>query len=75
MSVQNLIIYKFKGLYHILEELNSDLNFNVIFVDNESSLNEKIKNLNNFLIVSNKKNTDLNNQFILENKPIIFLNL
>ena len=70
MSVQNLIIYKFKGLYHILEELNSDLNFNVIFVDNESSLNEKIKNLNNFLIVSNKKNTDLNNQFILENKPI-----
>ncbi|WP_440655123.1 winged helix-turn-helix domain-containing protein [Candidatus Pelagibacter sp. HIMB1506] len=70
MSVQNLIIYKFKGLYHILEELNSDLNFNVIFADNESSLNEKIKNLNNFLIVSNKKNTDFNNQFILENKPI-----
>ena len=33
-------------------------------------MNEKIKNLNNFLIVSNKKNTDLNNQFILENKPI-----
>ena len=70
MSVQNLIIYKFRSLYHILEELNSDLNFNIIFADNERSLNEKIKNLNNSLILSNKKNADLNNQFILENKPI-----
>ena len=33
MSVQNLIIYKFKGLYHILEELNSDLNFNLKFIE------------------------------------------
>ena len=70
MSVHNLIIYKFRGLYHVLEELNSQLNFNVIFVDNQSSLNEKIKNLNNFLIVSDKKHTGLNDQFILENKPI-----
>ena len=70
MSVQNLIIYKFKGLYQILEELNSDLNINVISLDNEKSLKEKIKHLNSFLIISNKKYLSLNNQFILENKPI-----
>ena len=70
MSVQNLIIYKFKSLYHVLDELKSDLNVNVISVDNENSLNEKIKNLNNFLVISNEKHSDLNNQFILENKPI-----
>ena len=70
MSVQNLIIYKFKGLYQILDELNSDLNINVISLNNEKSLKEKIKHLNSFLIISNKKYLSLNNQFILENKPI-----
>ena len=70
MSAQNLIIYKFISLYHILEELGLDLNFDISFIDNENSLNDKIKNLNNFLIISNKKFLDINNQFILENTPI-----
>ena len=59
MSIQNLIIYKFTPLYHILEELGSDLNFNITFVDNENSLNERVKNLNNYLIISNKKYSDI----------------
>ena len=33
MSTQNLIIYKFFSLYHILEELDLDLNFRIIFID------------------------------------------
>ena len=70
MSTQNLIIYKFNSLYHILEELGLDLNFNIIFVDNENSLNEKVKNLNNYLIISNKKYSDIGNQFVLDNLPI-----
>ena len=57
-------------MYHILEELGLDLNFDISFIDNENSLNDKIKNLNNFLIISNKKFLDINNQFILENTPI-----
>ena len=65
-----MIIYKFISLYHILEELGLDLNFDISFIDNENSLNDKIKNLNNFLIISNKKFLDINNQFILENTPI-----
>ncbi len=70
MIAQNLIIYKFKALYHILEELSLDLNIKVIFADTESSLNELIKNLNNYLIISNKEYLNFNNQFVLDNKPI-----
>jgi hypothetical protein len=70
MITQNLIIYKFRSLYHILEELGLDLNFDISFIDNENSLNNKVKNLNNYLIISNKKFLDVSNQFILENTPI-----
>ena len=70
MSTQNLIIYKFKGLYHILEELCLDLNFKITFVDNKNSLNEKVKNSNNHLIISNKKYPDVGNQFVYDNTPI-----
>ena len=70
VTVQNLIIYKFNSLYHILEELDLDLNFKINSVNDEVSLINKIKNLNNYLILTNKKNTDFNNQFILDNKPI-----
>ena len=70
MSSQSLIIYKFSSLYHILEELSLDLNFKIIYLDSENLLNEKIKNPNNYLIISNKKNLNFNNQFYLDNKPI-----
>ena len=70
MSNQNLIIYKFTELYQILAELRLDLNFDIIFVDNENILNEKVKNLNNYLVISNKKYLDVGNQFVLDNTPI-----
>ena len=70
MRVQNLIIYKFTPLYHILKELGSDLNFNLTLVDNENSLKNKIKNLNYYLVLSRKKNSDVNNNFVLDNLPI-----
>ena len=57
-------------MYHILEEIGLDLNFNIILVDNENSLNEKVKNLNNYLIISNKKYLNVRNQFVLNNIPI-----
>jgi hypothetical protein len=55
MSSQNLIIYKFKSLYHILNEICLDLNFKVFFENNENSLNDKIKDSNNYLIISDKE--------------------
>ena len=69
MSTQNLIIYKFNSLYHILEELSLDLNFKIIYADNQNSLNTKVKNLNNYLIISNKKYSEID-QLILDNLPI-----
>ena len=70
MIIQNLIIYKFSALYHILEEIGSDLNLKITYVDNENFLNEKLKNLNNSLIVSNKKYPDISNLFVLNKTPI-----
>ena len=70
MSIQNLIIYNFSSLYHILEEIGLDLNFNIISVDNENSLNEQVSNLNNYLVISNKKHLNISNQFVLDKVPI-----
>ena len=72
---QNLIIFKFNTLYRILEELDLDLNFKITLVDNQNSLNEKLKNLNNHLIISNKKYPDIDNQYVLDNTPINIFNL
>jgi hypothetical protein len=70
VNTQNLIIYKITSLYHIFEELGLDLNFNIIYVNSEKSLKDKVKNHSNHLIISNRKYLDFDNQFILENKPI-----
>ena len=70
MIIQNLIIYKLNPLYQILEELHLDLNFKIIFVDSDNSLNDKLKTLSNYLIISNKKYFKNKNQLILETIPI-----
>ena len=75
MSIQNLIIYKFTPLYHILEELDLDLNFKITFVDSENFLKDKTKETDNYLIITNKRFSDISNQFVLENKPINILKL
>ena len=70
MSTQYLIIYKFTSLFQILEELALDLNFTITFANNEKSLNANVKNFNNYLIISDKKYTNISNQFVLNNIPI-----
>ena len=70
MIFQNLIIYKFVKLYHILQEIRLDLNLNVLFVDNENNLNDKIKNFNNYLIITNKEHSHIDHQLVLTNMPI-----
>ena len=72
MNAQSLIIYKFSELYHILEELRLDLNFNILSADNHNTLNEIIKNLDNYLIITNKEHSNIDHQFILDH---IFINI
>ena len=43
MSNQNLIIFNFKSLYLILEELEEYLNFKIFDAPNIIDLNDKIK--------------------------------
>ena len=59
MSSQNLIIYKFASLYHILNEIGLDLNFKINCAESKNSLNDIIKNDISFLVVSNKKYLDI----------------
>ena len=75
MSIQNLIIYKFTQLYQIFEELSEDLNFKISFEDGAKSLNKKVKNLNYYLVISNKKYLDISNQFVIDNTPISIFKL
>ena len=75
MNDQNLIIYKFHFLYHILNELRSNLNFKLIKVENEDILNNQVKNLNNYIIITRTKNLDFQNIIALDNLPLNFFNL
>ena len=70
MSSQNLIIYKFNGLYQILEELGLDFNFNISFEENENSLNDQVKKQKNHLVISNKKYSQVEDLLVLDNLPI-----
>ena len=70
MSIQNLIIYKFDVLYHILKELEENLNFTIIEVYNDKILNNEINKSNDYLILTNKIKLDYKNQFFLEDSPI-----
>ena len=70
MNIKNLLIYKFNTLYHILSEISLDINFRVFFIDSENTLNDKVKKLTNYLIISNSKNINFKNQFILYKTPI-----
>jgi len=70
VSDQNLIIYKFNGLYQILDEIGLDLNFKITYVDNENYLTDLLKNLTNYLVISNKKYLNIDNQFVLDNRPV-----
>ena len=70
VSTQNLIIFKFVELYHILDEVSLDLNLKITFIDTKSSLKEKVKNLSNYLVISNTKFSYISNQYVLDNLPI-----
>ena len=73
MLTQNLIIYKFSRLYHILEEIKLDLNFKILFVDNENTLKDSIKHLNNCLIITDKNYSNIGHQLVLNGTPINIL--
>ena len=75
MHKQILIIFKFKSLFKIINELKNELNFDVIEVSEEIDLTDKLLKFNNSLIVTQKKGIDKSNQLILNQLPIKFSKL
>ena len=68
MNNQNLVICDFKILFEILKEINNYINFKLISVDKVSDLN--LKDQNDYLLISNKKIKNVENQITLNNFPI-----
>ena len=58
MNNQNIIVYRFNYLYQILKELEEDIHFKVIEISDEKNLTNEIKNSNNYLIITKKKNLE-----------------
>ena len=70
MDKQNLIIFKQDTLYKIIKELEENLNFNIFNISAENDLEEKLANLNNYLIITQKKLNGRNNQFLFSKTPV-----
>ena len=70
MKIQNLIIYRLNSLYDVLNEVDQELHFNIVDVQNENLLQNEIKNLKNYLIITKRKLQNVDNQFVLEDIPI-----
>lgn len=66
--IQSLIIYKFPTLFSILNEIKSNLNFDIKNVNNNNSLN--IQNGKNVILISGEKKKVFENQIIIDEYPI-----
>ena len=68
MNNQTLVIYDFKVLYEILTEIENYLNFNLIKINKLKELNSN--SLENYLVISDKKKKDVEEQIIVNKLPI-----
>tara|TARA_B100002051_G_C16571066_1_gene552584 strand:- start:127 stop:690 length:564 start_codon:yes stop_codon:yes gene_type:complete len=75
MNNQNLIICDFQILYEILSEIKEILNFKLLNTDKKKFSQINLKKLDNYLVISNKKISNLDHQIILDNYPIELLKL
>ena len=75
MNNQNLIIYNYLTVFKILSEIEGNLNFKIIKL-NEDMLDQfDKKNYQNNLFLKKKKILNIENQFVFEEFPIKVINL
>jgi len=70
MNNQVVIFYQFTVFFKIMKELEFDLNLKVIEVLDHDTLQNKIEESENYIIVSNKKDLPYLNQFFLDKFPV-----
>ena len=70
MNDQNLIVYKFQSLYHVLKELSPYFNFKIVKIENEKTLNIQVSDLKNYVIVTKNKNLNFSSLILVNNLPI-----
>tara|TARA_A100000164_G_scaffold300071_1_gene274862 strand:+ start:155 stop:751 length:597 start_codon:yes stop_codon:yes gene_type:complete len=73
MNNENLVIYDFKILYEILNEIRAHLNFKLTNIKKITDLD--LNTQNNYLVISNKKIKDIENQVVINNFPIDIVKL
>ena len=73
MNNENLVIYDFKILYEILNEISDHLNFKLTNIKKITDLDLDAQN--NYLIISDKKIIDIENQIVINNFPIDIVKL
>ena len=68
---KKLIIFRYKELFNILEEIKENFEFKLEFYEKEREL-EKLENnnLSDYLVIAKKKLSNLNKQIIIDKSPI-----
>ena len=68
---KKLIIFRYKELFNILEEIKENFEFKLEFYENERELeNLENDNLSDYLVIAKKKLSNLKKQIIIEKSPI-----
>ena len=68
---KKLIIFRYKELFNILEEIKENFEFKLEFYENERELeNLENDNLSDYLVIAKKKLSNLKKQIIIEKPPI-----
>jgi|TARA_A100001015_G_scaffold40747_1_gene44606 hypothetical protein len=70
MINSNLLIYKQRILFKILAELDQDLNFQILEINNEKSLEQETKKLDNYIIITKKEIFGISHQLIFNQYPV-----
>ena len=75
MNNQKLLIYDFKKLFEILNEIKKEIDFEILAVSSENLQKIHEQNSSKSLVITKKKVPNITNQIILENLPIKYLKL
>jgi len=70
MNLKKLIIYDFKELFKILNEIKKELNYDIVEINSEDSLKISLNKNDNYLFVVKRSVKNLNNQVLISSFPI-----